>query len=197
MTEQPTKIESIMVLLEERRPLQSLQPRRIWDEELDKQIAELRIHDTNAQTGNADKVLAIQSGLHLWNDSLDRSHTLSQDMHHPTGSYWHGIMHRMEGDFSNAKYWMRQAAGHPAMTELHQEASRWLREQVQVEDLPQGEVRSALQQLRDADAWNPYPFVDAVERLQYERQEDERAREALEQLQFLEMRALLQYCLHT
>ncbi|MFS0723336.1 hypothetical protein [Paenibacillus sp. 1P07SE] len=190
-----TKIESIMALLEARQPLQPLQPRRIWDEELDKQIAELRIHDLNAQAADADKVLAIQSGLHLWNDSLDRSHTLSQDMHHPTGSYWHGIMHRMEGDFSNSKYWMRQTGDHPAMTELHQEAVRWLTEQGELESLSAGEVRTALKQLRDGAAWDPYRFVDAVERLQYERQDDDRARQALERLQYLEMRALLRYCM--
>ncbi len=58
------------------------------------------------------------SGLWLLAGELDRSHDISQILDSPTGSYWHGIMHRREGDFSNANYWMRRAAGHPVMAEL-------------------------------------------------------------------------------
>lgn len=58
------------------------------------------------------------AGLWLLAGELDRSHDISQTLDSPTGSYWHGIMHRREGDFSNAKYWMRRAAGHPVFEEL-------------------------------------------------------------------------------
>ncbi len=58
------------------------------------------------------------SGLWLLAGELDRSHDISQAIDSPTGLYWHGIMHRREGDFSNAKYWMRRAAGHPVIAEL-------------------------------------------------------------------------------
>jgi len=190
-----TTIDDIVAVLEARQPVQPLQPRRIWDEALDRQIAELRIRDLGALAGETDKILSIQAGLHLWNDSLDRSHTLSQDLEHPTGSYWHGIMHRMEGDFSNSKYWMRLAGEHPAMMELHNEAQRWLREHGQLESLAESEARRILLALRDGEAWDPYRFVDAVERLQYDSEPDERVRQMLEQLQFIEMRCLLHYCL--
>lgn len=190
-----TTIEDIVAVLEARRPLQPLQPRRIWDEALDRQIAELRIRDLGALAGETDKILSIQAGLHLWNDSLDRSHTLSQDLEHPTGSYWHGIMHRMEGDFGNSKYWMRLAGKHPAMLELHREAQRWLREEGQLEAMTESESGRILLDLSEGEAWDPYRFVDAVERLQYESQPDDRVRQALEQLQFIEMRCLLRYCL--
>ena len=39
---------------------------------------------------------AIKSGLLLWNDALDASHTISQGLANATGSYWHGLMHRRE-----------------------------------------------------------------------------------------------------
>lgn len=55
----------------------------------------------------------LAAGLWLYADDLDRSHTISQSLENATGSYWHGIMHRREGDFSNSHYWMRRAAGHP------------------------------------------------------------------------------------
>lgn len=55
---------------------------------------------------------ALIAGLWLYVDDLDRSHAVSQGMEDATGSYWHGIMHRREGDFSNSHYWMRRAGRH-------------------------------------------------------------------------------------
>ena len=49
------------------------------------------------------------SVLWLFNNFLEESHTISQNVHEPIGSYLHGIMHRREGDFSNAKYWFHRA----------------------------------------------------------------------------------------
>ncbi len=54
------------------------------------------------------------SGVWLFNNYLEESHSISQDADGPTGSYWHGIMHRREGDFPNSKYWFRQVGEHPA-----------------------------------------------------------------------------------
>jgi len=48
------------------------------------------------------------SGVWLMHDFLDESHTISQGIATSSGSFWHGIMHRREGDFSNAKYWFRK-----------------------------------------------------------------------------------------
>ncbi len=55
----------------------------------------------------------LAAGLWLYVDDLDRSHTISQSILDATGSYWHGIMHRREGDFANSHHWMRRAASHP------------------------------------------------------------------------------------
>ena len=51
---------------------------------------------------------ACLAGLWLYHDFLDQSHRISQGLHGREGSYWHGIMHRREGDFANAKYWLRR-----------------------------------------------------------------------------------------
>ncbi|MBI2421700.1 MAG: hypothetical protein HYV27_02640 [Candidatus Hydrogenedentes bacterium] len=61
---------------------------------------------------------ALAAGLWLYVDELDRSHTISQNDSSPTGSYWHGIMHRREGDFSNSHYWFHRVGKHPAMSKL-------------------------------------------------------------------------------
>jgi hypothetical protein len=60
----------------------------------------------------------MAAGLWLYVDDLERSHAVSQGITTPTGSLWHGIMHRREGDFSNSLYWMRRAESHPLFDEL-------------------------------------------------------------------------------
>lgn len=62
--------------------------------------------------------LALQSGLWLYVDELDRSHRISQQILDATGSFWHGIMHRREGDFGNSHYWFHRVGDHPAMAGL-------------------------------------------------------------------------------
>jgi hypothetical protein len=63
------------------------------------------------------------SGLWLWHDFLDESHTLSQQIETTAGSYWHGIMHRREPDYFNAKYWFQRVGEHPIFPTLAQEAA--------------------------------------------------------------------------
>jgi len=48
-----------------------------------------------------DMARACLAGLWLSHDFLDESHTISQEIATPTGSYWHGLMHRREPDASN------------------------------------------------------------------------------------------------
>lgn len=61
--------------------------------------------------------LAI-SGLWLLAGDLERSHELSQKDDSAEGSFWHGVMHRREGDYSNAAYWFRRVGAHPVIREL-------------------------------------------------------------------------------
>jgi hypothetical protein len=62
----------------------------------------------------------LAAGLWLYVDQLDRSHKISQQHEDPTGSFWHGIMHRREGDFSNSHNWFRRvgSGGHEAMKRM-------------------------------------------------------------------------------
>ena len=87
----------------------------------------------------------LRAGLWLYVDELDRSHSISQQIPTPTGSYWHAIMHRREGDFSNAKYWYRKAGNHPALRRI---------------DLVGGGAGSGT----DVAQYDPFHFVDRVEK---------------------------------
>ena len=60
----------------------------------------------------------VRSGLFLYFSALDESHAISQRINTESGSYWHGIMHRQEGDWGNAKYWFRRIGRHPILAEL-------------------------------------------------------------------------------
>lgn len=71
----------------------------------------------------SDRSMALGciSGLWLLHDFLDESHTISQELHSATGSYWHAIMHRREPDASNSKYWFRQVGSHPVLSQMASE----------------------------------------------------------------------------
>lgn len=62
-----------------------------------------------------------ESGLWLLAGDLDRSHQISQENHSVLGSFWHGIMHRREGDFGNSKYWFAKVGNH----EVSQRINQW------------------------------------------------------------------------
>ena len=80
-----------------------------------------------------DFAKCVQSGLYLYFSALDESHRVSQGIPSASGSYWHGIMHRQEGDWSNAKYWFRRVGTHPVFGQLEAQAG---------------------------SPWDPYAFVD-------------------------------------
>jgi len=58
---------------------------------------------------SAEHKCALRAGMWLLADDLDRAHKICQDIATPYGSAWHAVMHRREGDFSNALYWWRLA----------------------------------------------------------------------------------------
>jgi len=98
--------------------------------------------------------MAVLAGLHLWNDDFQESHTLAQGIETPTGSYWHGLMHRREPDYENAKHWFRRVGEHPVYAELYPHA-------LEILDADEG-VWSAKTAawLRRHGRWDPMTMVD-------------------------------------
>ena len=96
------------------------------------------------------------AGLWLWHDFLDESHAISQEIGTIEGSYWHGIMHRRETDYANAKYWFRRVPQHEIFDPLAA-ASRELASRSQLDP--------AAEYLATQSTWDASRFVDLCEQI--------------------------------
>jgi hypothetical protein len=79
-------------------------------------------------TGGAILALAsyprlIRAGLLYAYDAIDESHRIVQEIQTDEASYWHGMLHRREGDFENARYWFRRTGRLAIFAEMHGRAS--------------------------------------------------------------------------
>ena len=65
----------------------------------------------------------VRSLLLLAAGDLERAHRLVQEASNVDGTYIHGIVHRIEGDFDNARYWFGRTAVQPAAAEIYRHAA--------------------------------------------------------------------------
>ncbi|WP_274365999.1 hypothetical protein [Paenibacillus thermotolerans] len=141
-------IREIASLLRSRAGGGRLAPRKPWREDVSGRIGRISFGpDAESQ--------ALKAGLLLWNDDLDASHSIAQEIETSTGSFWHGIMHRMEGDYGNAKYWFRLTGAHPVFPAIAAKAAS---------RIAGGPPKTLLEGAVRDGKWNPYTFVDIVER---------------------------------
>src|SRR4028119_687385 len=109
-----TPFHSIVTPLRTRALNAPLFPTQIFDAHISEQIqstADDVLFDSSLPATWRD---CCRAGLLLLNDDLHASHEISQHIETPTGSYWHAIMHRREGDAFNSKYWWKRVGEHPA-----------------------------------------------------------------------------------
>lgn len=131
-------------------------------------------------TSVADREMASAclAGVWLLYDHLNDSHRLSQDIDSASGSFWHGIMHRREGDFGNAKYWFRNVGTHPVYDELAAVAGELATLHQAHGVLPPGQ-------------WDAAAFVDACQQALGGRSEQQTFCQAVQQA---EWELLFDYC---
>jgi hypothetical protein len=92
---------------------------------------------------------ACRAGLWLRFNFLNDAHKISQDIETPEGSFWHGIVHRRDGDFDNAKYWFRRVGTHAVFEPLQERAAAL-----------QTVAGDAQKMNRVRNAWDPFTFID-------------------------------------
>ncbi len=80
---------------------------------------------SDAQFGQVSPASAacLRSLLFLAAGDLDRAHVIVQELNSSNASYIHGMIHRIEGDFGNARYWFHRARIHPTAPEMYRRAS--------------------------------------------------------------------------
>jgi hypothetical protein len=115
---------------------------------------------------------AAMAGLYLYFSCLDESHTISQSIETPDGSFWHGIMHRQEPDAGNSGYWFRRVGKHAIFPALRDEAQTL--------------------GYASGSAWAPFGFIDACEEAR-RRPGSDRER-LIQKVQLAEWQLLFHHC---
>jgi hypothetical protein len=110
-----------------------------------------------------------RSALWLAFGYLEQSHAISQSVDTPEGSYWHGIMHRREPDFGNAKYWFRRVGRHAAFEDLIVAAGEVdLAAMTAAEGSSKSDderIAAAIRRCVSAKAWDPMAFVELCQQV--------------------------------
>jgi hypothetical protein len=130
-----------------------------------------------ARPANPLLAALVRAGLYLLADRNEAAHEVCQKVETPEGSWWHGIVHRREPDFDNARYWFRRVGNHPLVETLARDAP--------------GSGKVVDRVCPGRSRWDFFAFIDLCEHVRGESPGD---REILLGLQEHEIASLLAFC---
>jgi len=119
------------------------------------------------RNGGEDPALLLAVA-HLFNDDYDGSHTICQgfEREHAAASYWHGLIHRREPDYRNARGWYGRATQWEGCLNIRDRVQDVLeRVMLMPEYGGARDLAFGLKQHVDATGnWDPLYFTDLCER---------------------------------
>ena len=105
-----------------------LAPQNNWNESVSEQLqsddetlfgAEIARAFAAADKAASTRRALCRAALFLWNDDVHAAHKIVQPLeNNATANAIHAIVHRREGDFSNALGWWRKTGTHPLLHEI-------------------------------------------------------------------------------
>jgi hypothetical protein len=114
----------------------------------------------------------VRAGLFYAYDALEDAHRIVQEASGDLSAYWHGMLHRREADFDNARHWFRRAGTLPHFAKAHNLASEFSPEMAR------------------QMSWDPYLFTGLCEQSKYG---DETLSKTLIRLQRVEFEVTFNY----
>jgi hypothetical protein len=114
----------------------------------------------------------VRAALLYAHDAIDEAHRIAQDGSSGAASYLHGMIHRREGDFDNARYWFRRSGRLGFFDDLH------------------AATASISADMAKQENWDPYLFTGLCEQDEFG---DHSRREVLVELQRREFDAFFDY----
>lgn len=114
---------------------------------------------------------------------IDHSHAIVQDDPSPLGSYLHGIVHRLEQDFWNSKYWFKQVREPSLLSSVSRFVSEFLTDNGKAEPASKMGILTGSQ-------FQPTAFVSVCEQASGNSKLSKEDRELLECVGYAEWLAL-------
>ena len=79
--------------------------------------------DHEIARANGPKTRCIRSLLYVLVGGMEQAHRIVQELSTSDAAYIHGMIHRIDDDFDNARYWFRRAGMEPAAAEMYRRAA--------------------------------------------------------------------------